>query len=159
MTLTAHVATGIAVGSLTDNSSVGFFAGWLTHHVVDGIPHSDPGSWGAVGESVFKNRRSLIWTVCDITIATTLFFLFLSLSGFSTVLFISVLGAAIPDLIDNSPFWSKPLRKLPPLKWFHQFHEVIHYTIKVKKYLWLGIMTQILIIIVSLAAFLLSSAR
>jgi len=155
MTLTAHVATGIAIGSLTDSPTVGFFASWITHHVVDSIPHSDPGSWGATGENIFKSRKSSIWTICDITIAGILFFSFFALSGFSVIFFVSVLGATMPDLIDNSPFWSRSLRKLRPFQWFHQFHEIVHYTIKTRKYLWLGILTQVLIIIASVAIFVL----
>jgi len=152
MTITAHVCVGAAVGLATQNPTLGFFAGFASHHIIDGIPHSDVGSLGANIQDIFspQNSRALAFVEGDIILCVLIFALVLIRSNFSPVMFWAMFGAALPDIIDNSPFWSLRLRKILPFSWYHKLHEVVHFTIKSQKCFWAGIMTQIIIVLAAL---------
>lgn len=144
MTLSAHVSIGSAVGLATGNPVAGFFAGWMTHHILDSIPHSDVGSVGANIETILKDKKGLEYVVLDIAVAFLIFVIFIIVSKSPELVFFGALGGAFPDIIDNSPFWSPYLRKIFPFDYFHKLHEFLHYTILDKKYFWIGYSTQII---------------
>ena len=145
MNLTTHIAVGSAVGLAVGNPVAGFFVGWASHHFIDAIPHSDPGSFGSNGTDWLDSKRSVVWTLVDIIIGLALLTVILLKSNLNIILLWSVIGSTWPDVIDNSPFWSERLRKVFPIKQFHQLHEVVHYTIKSGKYFWFGILTQLVV--------------
>ena len=151
MILTAHTAVGTAVGLVTRNPILGFFAGFFSHFILDAIPHSDLGSFGGdVGN--FKKIKS--WGLVifgDIILSATFFFLIFYKTNFLPAVFWGTFGGVLPDLIDNNPLWSSALRIIFPTNYFHMFHEAIHFTIKKKKYFWVGVATQIAVIIISIA--------
>lgn len=148
MTLTAHISVACAVGLATKNPVAGFFAGFLSHHIIDAIPHSDAGSLGANVYNLLKNK-SLKYVIADIVLAAIFFIVVWLKYDLSSLIFWSALGGALPDLIDNSPFWSKYTRKVFPTNYYHKFHEKVHFTILNKKYFWVGILTQIVLIVIS----------
>lgn len=136
----------------TKNPYLGFAAGLISHHVMDIIPHSDSGSLGANAKNIFKkeNRIGLIWAVSDAVVGVGLFvFILLKFNCQSAVLW-GTIGAVLPDLIDNSPFWSVKLRQIVPFNYYHKFHEKYHFTISNKNYFWLGILTQLILVFLSL---------
>jgi len=149
MTLTAHVCAGSAIATVSDDPLIGFFAGLLSHHILDAIAHSDFGSLGGNINNIFKNKKNLFYVLADILIALIIFTFFaLKISDFVQI-FWSVAGAILPDVIDNSPFWSKYTRKVFPTNYYHKFHETVHYTILNKKYFWVGIITQLIVVMLS----------
>ncbi|OPZ95907.1 MAG: hypothetical protein BWY70_01890 [Bacteroidetes bacterium ADurb.Bin408] len=149
MTLTAHVCTACAIGVATGDPLLGFLGGFLSHHVLDAIPHSDAGSLGANVNNMLKSN-SLKYVILDIVLAGIIFFTIWGRYSFNLVIFFSALGGALPDIIDNSPFWSKYTRKVFPTNYYHKFHETVHFTILNKRYFWVGIATQALFIMLSL---------
>lgn len=148
MTLSAHISVACAVGLATNNPVAGFFAGFLSHHIIDGIPHSDAGSLGANVQNIFKNK-SLKYVIADIILALIVFIVIWTKLNFSPIIFWAAVGGAFPDLLDNSPFWSMYTRSVFPTNYYHKLHETIHFTIKSKKYFWVGIATQIVLIVAS----------
>jgi len=148
MTLTAHVSVACAVGLATQNPVAGFFAGFISHHIIDGIPHSDAGSLGANVYNLLKNK-TLKYVIADVVIAAIFFAATWLRYNFSPLIFWSALGGALPDLIDNSPFWSKYTRKIFPTNYYHKFHETFHFTILSKRYFWVGIATQVVLILIA----------
>ena len=150
MTLSAHIVVGSAVGLATGNPALGFFAGFLSHHIIDAIPHSDAGSLGADINNIFKNTRGLVWVAADIFLAFLIFCFILFKTDFSSAVFWGAVGGAAPDIIDNSPFWSPTLRKVFPTNYYHKFHDTLHWTIKDKKILWVGVTTQVIAVLGSL---------
>jgi hypothetical protein len=150
MTFTSHVAVGCAVGVATHNPTLGFFAGWASHHIIDSIPHSDPGSFGANIYNVLETPKALVFSIGDLTVGTILFFIVLVHLNFPTFLPLAVAGAILPDFIDNCPFWSPTTRNFPLLKQFHEFHLRAHFTLRAKKYIWIGVVTQLVLITSSL---------
>lgn|GEM_PF-350747 len=153
MTFLTHVAVGSAVGLATKNPYLGFAAGVVSHHIIDVIPHSDPGSLGISAKDILKkeNRGGLVWAVSDAIVGAGLFIFILLKFNFESAVLWGMIGAVLPDLIDNSPFWSLPLRQFFPFNYYHRFHEKFHFTISAKRYFWLGFLTQIVLICLSLA--------
>ena len=149
MTLTTHVVVGCAVGLATGNPVFAFLGGIISHHLADSIPHSDLGSLGATVDNILKNRRNLVIVGADIALAAAIFLVVWVRLGFAPFVFWGAAGAVLPDLIDNSPFWSKYTRELFPTNYYHRFHEFFHFTIKNKNIFWLGIATQLVLITLS----------
>jgi len=145
MTLTAHIAVGSAVGLATGEAAPAFLLGFVSHHLVDIIPHSDPGSSGATIYTITKNKRAMTFVLLDILCGSALFLFVMWRTNFAWPVLLGIFGATLPDLIDNSPYWSPFLRKYFPIKFYHDFHETAHYTIREKKYIWVGVATQVLV--------------
>lgn len=150
MTLTAHIAIGSAIGLATANPAVAFLFGWVSHHFADAIPHSDLGSVGANVENVLSNRKELKIVFVDILLSIAIFIIYILKSDRDALVFWGAFGGMFPDVVDNSPFWSPWLRKRFPFNVFHFVHEKIHTTIKNRKILWLGLLTQVVAVILSL---------
>jgi len=151
MTLAAHVAVGAVIGLATKNPVLGFFAGFVSHFVLDAIPHSDLGSFGGDAGNFKKIKSWGLVIFGDIILSAALFFLIFYKTNFLPAVFWGAFGGALPDFIDNNPLWSLSLRKVFPTNYFHAFHETIHFTISKKKYFWMGIATQVVVIMVSLS--------
>ena len=150
MILSSHVAIGVAVGTVAGSPLAGFVIGFISHHVADMIPHTDPGSDGANVENMLQNKKVLRQLILDLILSVLIIIFTVFISGYSTILLVSVIGATLPDIIDNSPFWSTYLRKQFPTNYYHKFHEYFHFTITNKKYFSLGYLTQCILIAISL---------
>ncbi|OQA52365.1 MAG: hypothetical protein BWY43_00542 [candidate division WS2 bacterium ADurb.Bin280] len=147
MTLTAHISAGSAVAVATGNPVLGFFAGLISHHLLDAVPHSDLGSLGGNIHNILKDRKNLLYVFADIFIGLIVFiFIAIKIADFSLV-FWSVGGAILPDVIDNSPFWSVRARETFLGRYYHKLHETVHFTITNKKYFYLGLLTQLAVIL------------
>lgn len=166
MLFTTHAVTGAAVGVATGDPYLGYFLGWVSHHVIDAIPHFDQGSFrtnksdvkylGISGEHVAHfsfNKRDWIMLFIDWGVSGLLFIFLFSAVPISEwgSLIIGALGALTPDIIDSSPLWSKKLReKSALLRKYHSFHIFFHWT-AAKRQIWLGILTQAILVGISLA--------
>lgn len=149
MTLTAHISVACAVGIATGDPVAGFFAGLLSHHIIDGIPHSDAGSLGANVGNMLKSD-SLKYVIVDIALAFIIFVTIFIKYDYSPTVFWAAAGGTFPDALDNSPFWSQYTRKIFPTNYYHRLHETVHFTILSKKYFWVGIVTQAILVAISL---------
>jgi hypothetical protein len=151
MSLTTHVTVGATVGVLTHNPWLGFVAAVASHHVLDMIPHSDPGSGGVDVTNILKHPETLLMVAFDAILAVSVMILIAYYYGWTLALLLGAFGGALPDLIDNVPFWTNKLRKTKFFGAYHWFHEKLHFTIMNKKYVWVGILTQLIVIFVSLS--------
>lgn len=150
MILSSHVAVGTAVAVYSQNPITGFLVGFAFHHLIDMIPHTDAGSQGASIYNFLDKKGALKQVSVDIVLVMIILVVAVYMMGLSLLLFCCVIGSILPDIIDNSPFWSPRLRKIFPFNYYHQFHEFFHFTITNKKYYWLGYLTQFVIIAISL---------
>jgi len=149
MTLTTHLSVGAAIGTATGNPALGFFAGLVSHFAMDALPHFDAGSLGGDSDNIFKNRKASIFVSIDIFLGIFLIIILFCRNN-NLGIFWPILGATLPDIIDDSPFWSKYIRKVFPLNYLHKIHEKVQFTVTVKKNFWLGILTQLILIAASL---------
>lgn len=150
MILSSHVAIGVAVGTAAGSPLAGFVIGFVSHHIADMIPHTDPGSDGASVENMLQNKKVLRQLILDFIFSVLIIMFTVFVNGYSIILLASVAGAILPDVIDNSPFWSPYLRKVFPTDYYHRFHEYFHFTIMNKKYYYFGYLTQCILIAISL---------
>lgn len=165
MLFTTHAITGAALGVATKDPYAAVAAGWLLHHAIDALPHFDQGSFytkkagvmylGIEGDRdprfSFSKRdwRMLFidWGVAGIiyiylfaTVPLTLWL----------VMCLGTFGSLLPDIIDSSPLWSKKLRdRFSLIRKYHAFHVFFHWTVAQKE-IWIGILTQIALLGVSL---------
>lgn len=159
MTITPHILVGAAVASaLTSNVYLAFLLGFLTHFVLDAIPHIDPGTYNEIDlpftkkdiklESVHGiNKPWPVWIYTYafaelIIIWTIVILLFRSQPNF-WVIVAGGIGGIFVDVIDN------PLVRFH-LKWpvFRQIdwlHHKLHYDLPVNKWYW-GVLIQLIII-------------
>lgn len=159
MILLPHIITGAAIGAKTQNLGLIIILGILIHFILDRIPHWDYSIKGIEGFRVTKNFRKLIANMIKIgidgLIGLLVVFLVLwqkDLLNPDYLLFtvISILLSTLPDiltflsLITSNKFLDK----------IAEFHESVHFkTEKEGVITFLGISTQVAVIIFALAVF------
>ena len=150
MVITTHFLVGSAVGFATQDPILGFLAGFASHHLIDPIPHVDSGSYGVNVKNILNSPSQLAFVLIDGVLAFTFFIYFGLIFYWYLPILIGGIAGVLPDLIDNVPFWSIKLRKIFPFSYYHLFHEKFHFTIMDKRYLWIGYLTQAILIFLSL---------
>jgi hypothetical protein len=165
MTITPHILTGAALASLLPASPhsmrmLGFLVGFGSHYILDAAPHWEriygaryndelPADYGRWPKHV--TTQSLV----DVLIGSILFL---------TILFVVVpdpikvcvclggIGAILPDLMDNVPWWSKRTKRLLVWRYLAKLHHWLHmnYDLQRKLPSLLGLFTQLAVIIIAL---------
>ncbi|KKT28463.1 hypothetical protein A3G55_01285 [Candidatus Giovannonibacteria bacterium RIFCSPLOWO2_12_FULL_44_25] len=166
MLFTTHSLVGAALGSATGNPYAGFLGGFLSHHLMDALPHFDQGSFRVrerralyLGDINFEENtigtfgaRDWAMLFIDWLVSLILFaIIFISSPPEQWgLIIIGALGGILPDVVDSSPLWSIKLReKIPSMSKYNDFHGFFHWTVPAKKWP-LGMLTQILLIAASL---------
>lgn len=147
MLLTPHAMVGAAIGASTDNLVYIIILAFMSHFILDALPHFDWGTWHGYKEFELERKD---YVMAGIDIAMVLIFTYyLWHNTYDNKLLIGAFFAILPDLFDNVPFWKDTLRKYAPFKHLHSLHKLIHFQIKEKYWIW-GILTQITIILLAL---------
>jgi hypothetical protein len=162
MIATAHViiggAVGTAVGLVTQNPFAAVAAGVASHFLCDLTPHLDhpPAPKDSHGDMIWT-PSVWVFAVADSLLSFILVLtVWIVFDGFPTLnpFVLGAMGGYLPDFIDNVPFWNKYTRPLPLFKQFHAFHEGIHQVwnqrYPMERYAWLGVITQVIFITVSI---------
>lgn len=124
MTVTTHVAVGAAIGMNIGKPALGFLLGFISHFIVDIIPHGDDGMRKRFEAGGKKRTLSYFYGVSDYMIAFYLFITVLNIKAYPSVAALSaaVVGSTLPDLLVVVYEASKT--KL--LKWFYNVHFFFH---------------------------------
>lgn len=141
MLFTPHTLLGGAIGMEVNNIPLAFILGFISHFILDFIPHFDTTDNGK-----FTLRQNLIIGI-DLMIGGFLLWHYWSTLDFNMVFFFGALGAIAPDLLDIVPFWNKDFRKTKFGKIFHDFHEKVQ---KIKVGPFLGSLTQLVVLLLAL---------
>ena len=166
MIFTTHAITGATIGVLTGNPILAFFLSWLSHYVLDSLPHFDQGSfyvkkdkgpaWVGIkySEKDDKFRQGKRdWTILflDFILAAVLglYLLFNFPTNLWILLIFGGLGGILPDIFDGSPFWKDKFKKTKIGKPFHNIHNFFHWPLSMK-YLYFGIGIQIVVVAIDL---------
>lgn len=148
MLLTPHALVGGAIGASSDNMVYIIILAFLSHFVLDALPHTDWGTWhDYVEDAKLKWYDYLLFAfdaLTTLTIAGILYY-----RGYDSKIIIAGFVAVLIDIIDNVPFWKNQLRKIFLFNWMHEVHERIHFKLN-KKYWYWGVVTQLIIIWISL---------
>lgn len=149
MILAPHMMVGGIIGDLVDNIPLALLIGIISHFVFDAIPHLETSTFKSYfgrkeGDKLVK--AEMIFEVFEIIIGLILIYFFWKNHQYQWPIFFGALGAILPDLIDNVPFWSWKLRKYPIFKQTHWLHENLHFDLK-PRYWYLGLPVYIVIIL------------
>ncbi len=146
MIATPHIIVGSAVGSHINSPWVAFAAGFVSHHILDFIPHLDYG--------VLKEKKTSVstWLYIGLDIVASLAILiyFLSAPHHQPNLIWGALGGLTPDIVDNSPLWMYYTHRWPITKQHWQFHLFAQNNLT-PHYWWLNVLFQATLILISLA--------
>ncbi len=159
MTITPHVLAGAAVANaITNNVFLAFLIGFLTHFILDAIPHLDPGTFHHVRIPGYKKGIDLeaihaqdkpwpAWlytfvVVEFILIWTVIILLFNNRSNFPVIV-AGGLGGIFVDAMDNPLFLF--ILRLPVFKQIHWLHHRVHHDLDPKKWYW-GLPIQLILI-------------
>jgi hypothetical protein len=152
MLTTVHLLTGAAIGLAVPNPIWAFAAGFISHFLLDAIPHTDPAT---LKHKPDRNRFTLTDYVLgffDVTAgALILFWVLFTLVPQPPLasIFWGALGAASPDFIATGFKWIPALQKNPILGWYYKFDRAVQNP--AEKSEWdFGIVTQVLAAIVAL---------
>ncbi len=160
MLFTSHAIAGAALGATTGNPYTAILLGFISHHVLDAVPHFDQGTFykQQTGPNYLNSRsiehpdfkfstRDWIVLFLDWSVSAILFaVIFVYSPANLSVAIFGALGGLLPDIIDSSPLWSKKLReKMLIVSKYHKFHEFFHWTI-VKDSIFLGLATQVIVV-------------
>lgn len=142
MLISSHMIAAGAVGQWLENPILAFLVGIVVHFVLDAIPHydtTDDGKW---------TKSQIAFVIGDFVIGVLIIFLYLKPPlEFTNPFWWGALGGIIIDIFDVSPFWKDKFRQSKFGQGVHWFHEYVH---KVKAEPFLGIVSQVLIIIIGI---------
>ncbi len=150
MLSTPHLLVGAAIGASTGDPVLAFAGGFLSHLVLDAIPHTDqelldnPEHKGLLPADYFP-------VILDIIVGWAIVLYFtrdMALVAACPIL-LGALGGIAPDLISNVPFWSPALLKLPVIKQFHALHVLANHHILSEQPKMLGVTTQFVAIVIA----------
>jgi len=150
MFLSVHVFVGAAAGIATKNPMVGFFAGLVSHHLMDMIPHWDPGVFYFPEKDHGLSKRDLTIAAIDFGLCLIIMYTLARYIDVATLrgpAIWGMIGSIVPDIWHNIPWWEKYARDLPILCYWYRFHRLFHATIS-PQYWWFGVVTQIVMVIV-----------
>lgn len=173
MLIVSHVIAGAGIGAAASNqpeaAGIAFFVGWISHYVLDAVPHWERLYGKEEVQEDFETdlpirrwpKSFLYQAVIDSIISLVLAIILISiytdggLGWWQSSVGWGILGAMLPDLLGNVPFWNRYLEKILPFKQERQFHKYIHidhsYQKKLPKYF--GLFSQIIVIALALFVF------
>ncbi|MCX6736489.1 MAG: hypothetical protein NTW73_00095 [Candidatus Parcubacteria bacterium] len=153
MIATAHLFIGAAIGSCVENPFLALGLGITSHLVTDALPHWDLGSFDKKERKEKLKNYLIIFSDVILGSILILFLANLAEKAIALNIILGAMGAILIDVIDNSPFWSYKLRQLPFFKQIHACHSWAHHKNKWQlpfKYRFVGLITQIVTILISL---------
>jgi len=124
MTLTTHATLGAVIGHGTGNPLLAFVLAFISHFLIDMVPHGDTGL--ADNYKIHKRRRktALAYVTVDAVVAIVFVLLIVntrSLGSLETFTW-GIIGGVLPDLIVGV----YEITKTPLLRWFNRLHFFFH---------------------------------
>lgn len=148
MFLTVHTAVGALIGQQVGSPILAFVLGFISHWLVDVVPHGDENFFADNLEKKVLRKRLLTLASFDFLGIAIMFLFFSSTTDFTTPMLFGFLGATGPDLLwgitEIAPF-KTPWGLLD--KWHSFFHKLTGVIVSIKTGLLIQIITLILTII------------
>jgi len=125
MFLTAHTSAALFIASKIHNPFLGFILGFLSHFVLDFIPHGED---GAIAKKARTHRgmliRMLYLAIVDMCVASIFLVIFFwqYKPEYYLVYFATIFGSWLPDLA----WGSVEIFKIKSLNWIVIFHHKVH---------------------------------
>ena len=124
MTLTTHATLGAVLAKATGNPLMAFVFGFISHFLVDMIPHGDTGMSDNFRVHKRRRKQAVAYVAVDAIIAI---FFVLMLANTRDIMSVrnftwGIIGGVLPDLLVGL----YDLTKSPLLKWFFKMHFYFH---------------------------------
>ena len=146
MFLTTHTSIALLISTKIMSPFLGFILGFISHFLADIIPHGDE-SIGIKSRKLEKKEKFLFLGsigILDLLLALFLIYFFLkSFSIDNIIVFATVIGSWLPDLL----WMSIDFFNLKFLNFFLKFHKYMHTLIDYRYPLIYGLFFQISFII------------
>jgi len=124
MTLTAHATAGAVIGLSVGHPALGFILGFLSHFLMDMIPHGDAAISDNFRIHKQKQKHAVAYVAVDAIIAIFLILFLINTRDIENIqnLTWGVVGGVLPDLLIGV----YEITKTPLLKWFNSVHFWFH---------------------------------
>lgn len=124
MTVTTHATLGAVLGLAAGNPALAFVFGFVSHFLIDMIPHGDTGLSDNFRVHKVKQKHAVAYVLIDGIVA--LFFVLLlantrDIDSMSLYTW-GIVGGVLPDFIVGI----YEVTKTPLLKWFDKLHFYFH---------------------------------
>lgn len=131
MTLTTHATLGAVIGHTVGTPGLAFIFGFISHFLIDMVPHGDTGL--ADNYKIHKKKRgtALAYVTIDAIVALLFVLLLANTRDIESMTAYSwgIIGGVLPDLLVGI----YEVTKTPLLRWFNKLHFLFHdYFIKKK---------------------------
>ncbi|MBU2575637.1 hypothetical protein KKF64_00880 [Patescibacteria group bacterium] len=126
MYITAHAAAGAAIGQFMPSVLFAFIAGFVSHLILDMIPHGDEWikDWKLFRTKMQRTTVAALIDLCGV-IAMTIYWINHSDVSQLPYMLAGIAGAIAPDAL-----WGLyELTKSPILKWYKIMHRTGHYLV------------------------------
>ena len=126
MLITTHGLFGALIGKEVGYPPLAFLLGFISHFILDSIPHCDgPDDIADRDENLPNTNAQYLLVSLDLLLAVAITIYLFSMGMVLPEMIWGVVGALFPDLIDNVPIWKRKIRKLNVFREFHFFHAKI----------------------------------
>ena len=147
MTLTTHATLGAVLAKAAGNPLMAFVFGFISHFLVDMIPHGDSGISDNFRVHKRRRKQAVAYVAVDAVIAVIFVLILANTRDISSMRTFTwgIIGGVLPDLIVGI----YELTKAPFLKWFNTMHFFFHdYFLKRKGEvpLYYALMAQVVLI-------------
>lgn len=124
MTLTTHATLGAVIGHAVGNPLAAFVFGFISHFLIDMIPHGDTGLSDNFRVHKRKRKRAVAYVIVDAVIALFFVLLLANTRDIESVRTFSwgIVGGVLPDLLVGL----YEITKTPLLRWFNTLHFYFH---------------------------------
>ncbi|MDP6571723.1 MAG: hypothetical protein QF747_02715 [Patescibacteria group bacterium] len=147
MYITVHAAAGAAIGTLTLNPILAFIGGFISHLILDMIPHGDEGIQKCIW---FKTKMQCTIAAALIDfIGVTILLIFL-INRVDIALLPSIIAGMAGGIAPDALWGFHELTKTPLLGWYRRWHTNGHNFLTKKK---INIIQGLLVQIPFLAVF------
>jgi hypothetical protein len=124
MTLTTHATLGAVIGKATGNPLLAFVFGFLTHFLIDLVPHGDTGLSDNFRVHKRRQKQAVAYVVVDAIVAIFFVLLLANTKDIASVRTFTwgIIGGVLPDLLVGL----YEVTKSPLLRWFNALHFYFH---------------------------------
>lgn len=146
--ITSGAALGLLIGAAVPDQAIAIplalVAGLGSHHLLDMIPHTDPGSFRSPDDHGPTKPKEMLFALPDNLIATALVLYVFFVHQSSWPMLLGAVGGNLPDVLHNVDAWSDFARQrfLPG---YYRFHQQFHWTARGNQ-VPVGILTNLLVI-------------
>lgn len=124
MTLTTHATLGAVIGHAVGNPVIAFVGGFISHFLIDMIPHGDTGISDNFRVHKRRQKQAVAYVAVDAIVAVFFVLLLANTRDIDSMRTFTwgIVGGVLPDLIVGL----YEVTKTPLLRWFNIMHFFFH---------------------------------